>query len=125
MKESECDNPLKCERAMTNAYLVHDGDAGLLGLGVQFRNCRRNIAGGHDVLLVANGGLDNEGVEGIRNQADYEVVLGNLLVQSFGIVDVQGDCVGSRETFDELSCVLNGPAGWLSSDVKARVPCAP
>lgn len=43
--------------------LVHDGDTGLLALLIKLHHGGADIAGRDNVLLGADGGLDNHGVE--------------------------------------------------------------
>lgn len=76
--------------------LVHDGDAGGLGLGVELHHGGRDIGGGDDMLLGLDGGLDDDGVEGIRDQGNGEVVGSNGGLEGGRVVDVEanGLCVG-------------------------------
>jgi hypothetical protein len=53
-------------------------------------------------------------VEGVRNQGDSEVNLLESLVQSSGIVHIEGDSLGVGEAFAELLGALKGSAGCKS-----------
>lgn len=101
-------------RGHTQANLVHDGDAGGLGLGVELLHGRRDVAGGDDVHLLADGGLDDLRVEGVRDKADDEVMLANLSVQRLLIVDVQRDGVGVGDADRERLGRRERAAGCLS-----------
>jgi hypothetical protein len=46
-----------------NTNLVHDSDTGLLALLIKLQHGRADIASGDDVLLGADGGLDDDSVE--------------------------------------------------------------
>lgn len=62
------------------------------------------------MLLLTDGGLDDGGVEGVGDQADDEVVLGNLSVESLVIVDVEGDGGGALDASGEGLGGLEGAA---------------
>jgi hypothetical protein len=66
------------------------------------------------MLLRADGGLDNKGVESVRNQGNSEVNLLESLVQSSGIVYIEGNSLGVGEAFAELLGALKGSAGCKS-----------
>lgn len=70
------------------ANLVHDCDTGLLALFVQLEHCGRDVRSSNNMLLGADSGLDNKGVEGVRDQGDSKVDLLEGLVESVGIVDI-------------------------------------
>lgn len=93
------------------ADLVHDGDAGLLGSGVQLQHGRADVAGGDDMLLLADGRLDDLGVEGVRDQGDNEVVLGDGGVKGLRVVDIEGGRLGALDASGELLGGREGPAG--------------
>lgn len=63
------------------------------------------------MLLCADGRLDNKGVEGVRNQGNSKVGLLESLVQSSGIVHIEGNSLGVGETLAELLGTLKGSAG--------------
>ena len=50
------------------------------------------------MLLLANGRLDDGRVESIRDQADDQVVLGDLGVQRTVVGDIEGDGGGILDT---------------------------
>jgi hypothetical protein len=62
------------------------------------------------MLLCADGRLDDKSVEGVRNQGNSKVNLLEGLVQSGGIVHIEGDSLGVGETFAELLSALEGSA---------------
>lgn len=92
--------------------LVHDGDASLLSLGVQLSHGRRDVTCGNDMLLVADGGLDDSSVVCVGDQADGQVVLGDLLIESLGIRDVERDRVGVGNALGKLLGGGLGSASW-------------
>lgn len=47
--------------------LVHNSDTGLLALLIKLHHSRANVAGCDNVLLGADSGLNNHGVEGWMN----------------------------------------------------------
>lgn len=100
------------EAALSYANLVHDGDAGVLGLLVKLHHGRRHVAGGDDILLVANGRLDDGSVERVRDQADDDVVLGNGGIEGLFVVDVERDGRGQLDALGELLCAFERSAGW-------------
>lgn len=72
------------------------------------------------MLLDGDGGLDDEGVEGVWDQRNDQVVLGNLLLQGLAVVDVEGDGAGVLEvTSDEFLGTVESAAG--DSDLHARL----
>ena len=92
----------------TYANLVHDGDTSSLGLLVELPHGGRDVAGGDHILLVADGRLDDEGVESVRDQADDKVMLGNFGIEGLLVTDVERD--RGREV-DALGELLGGPEG--------------
>ena len=74
-------------RVQTN--LVHDGDTSLLALLIQLHHGGGDVAGRDDVLLLADGRLDDGGVECVGDERDDNVDLGNLGVEGLSIVDVE------------------------------------
>ena len=91
---------------------VHDGDAGFAAALVESLHGWRHVAGCHDVLALADGGLDDGGVVGVGDQADDEVDGGDGGVEGGGIGDVEGDGVGIFDAGGELLGGLEGAAGW-------------
>lgn len=73
----------------TKTNLVHDSDSGILALLVQLHHGGGNVARSHNILLVSNRRLDDGSMEGIRNQADDQVMLGDLGIQGLGISNVE------------------------------------
>lgn len=63
------------------------------------------------MLLGADGGLDDIGVEGVGDQGDGEVNLLQSLVKSSIVGDIEGDGLGVLEAFAELLSTLEGSAG--------------
>lgn len=104
----------KREEINTETNLVHDGDSGILALLVQLHHGGGDIARGHNILLVSNSRLDDGGMEGIRNQADDQVVLGDLSIQSLGVGNVERN--GRRELHagGETLSSLEGSASFCS-----------
>ena len=74
--------------------LIHDRDTSLLSIRLQLLHSRRDVRSRHDILLGANSGLDDLGVVGVGNERDDEIDLLELLVESGGVVDVEGDGLG-------------------------------
>jgi len=64
------------------------------------------------MLLLANGRLDDGRVEGIGDQADDQVVLGDLGVQGTVVGDIEGDGGGILDTSRERFRVLESSASW-------------
>lgn len=112
---SQCTS-LIARQELTQADLVHDGDASLLGLGVKLLHGGGDIAGGDDMLLVADGRLDDGGVVGVGDQADGQVVLGDGGIESSRVVDVDGDRVGIGNALGELLGGLEGSASWARGE---------
>lgn len=73
----------------TKTNLIHDSDSGILALLVQLHHGRGNVAGGHHILLVSNSRLDDGGMESVRDQADDQVMLGDLGIQRLGVSNVE------------------------------------
>jgi hypothetical protein len=63
------------------------------------------------MLLGLDGGLDDEGVEGVGNERDDQIVLANLLLERIGVGDVEGDGAGVLETLGEGFGAVEGTAG--------------
>ena len=63
------------------------------------------------MLLGPDSRLDNEGVEGVRDQGDSHIDLGKGLVESSFITDIEGNGLGVLEALAELLGVLEGSAG--------------
>lgn len=95
----------------TQTDLVHNRDAGILALLVELHHSRRDVAGGDNVLLLTDGGLDNGGVEGIGDQADDQIVLRDLGVQSLIVGDIKGDGSGILDAGREGLGRFEGSAG--------------
>lgn len=93
------------------ADLVHNGDAGLLGGTVELQHCRADVAGGDDMLLLTDGGLDDLGVEGVWDQGDDEVVLGDSSVEGLCVVDIESLRLGGLDAGGQVLGGLEGPAG--------------
>jgi hypothetical protein len=62
---------------------VQDDDASLLHLGFEFFHCRRDVAGGHNVLLVLDGGFDHIRVMNVGHEGNDQVVRRDLGIESF------------------------------------------
>lgn len=94
---------------MVSAYtnLVHDGDASILGSLVELKHGGGDVAGGDDMLLLADSRLDDGSVESVRDQADDEVVLGDLSVKGLVVVDIEGDSLGELDAIGESLGALN------------------
>lgn len=111
--------------------LVHNSDAGLLALLIKLHHSRANIASCDNVLLSADSGLDDHGVESwlncqpgpkvrnkltgsghtVRDQGNDKVVLGELGIEGLLIVDIEGDGSGILDTSGEGLGGLKGTAG--------------
>lgn len=77
------------------------------------------------MLLGADGGLDDIGVEGVGDQGDGEIDLLQGLVKSSIIGDIKGDGLGVLEALAELLSTLEGSAScWeYSGRWSANVGC--
>jgi hypothetical protein len=64
------------------------------------------------MLLDLDGGLDDLGVEGVRNEGDDQVVLADLLLERIRVGDVEGDGAGVLETLGEGFGAGEGAAGF-------------
>lgn len=95
--------------------LVHDGDTGLLGLLVKLHHGGGDIAGGDDVLLLADGRLDDGRVESVGDQADDQIVLGDLGVESGIVGDIERDGGGVLNTGGQLLGRLESSASCIGS----------
>lgn len=91
--------------------LVHDRNAGVLALLVQGLHNITDVARRHNVLLVADGALDDIGVEGVGDEGDDEIDLGHCGIESLGVGDVEGDRVCIGDALTELLGGLEGTAG--------------
>ena len=100
------------EGQLTKANLVHDGDAGLLGGLVQRHHGGRDVARGDDVLLGPDGGLDDGRVPGVGDQADDEVMLGDLGVEGRVVAGIERDGGGALDAVGELLGRLKRAAGF-------------
>lgn len=96
-------------RVQTN--LVHNGDTSLLALLIQLHHSRRDVRGRDNVLLGADGRLDDQSVEGVGDQGDGNIMLRESLIESFFIADVEGNGSGVLKAFAELLGALEGSAG--------------
>jgi hypothetical protein len=63
------------------------------------------------MLLGLDSGLDDEGVEGVGNERDDQVVLADLLLERIGVGDVEGDGAGVLETLSEGFGAVKGTTG--------------
>ena len=105
---------------MTYTNLVHDGDAGGLGLGIELHHGGGDIAGGNDVLLLADSRLDDGSVEGVGDQADDEIVLGNLSIESLVVGDIERDGGGVLDALGELLSRGKSTAGCCALQVSRK-----
>lgn len=64
------------------------------------------------MLLGPDSRLDNEGVEGVRDQGNSHIGLLKSLVESSFIADIEGNGLGVLEALAELLGVLEGSAGY-------------
>lgn len=81
---------------------------------VELEHRRRNVGSRNDVLLVLDGSLDNGGVVGVRDQADNEVVFGNLGSNGLVVGNVQRNRCRPRVSCSEPFAIFNPSAGCLS-----------
>lgn len=68
------------------------------------------------MLLGTDGGLDDDGVEGVGNQADNEVMLGELSIQSLFVGHIERDGGGILDAGGQGPGGLQGPAGHGDGD---------
>ena len=94
------------------ADLVEDGDAGILGLLVESHHGLGDVGCGDNMLLDLDGGLDDDGVEGVGNEGDDQVVLGDLLLERIRVGDVERDGASVLETLGEGFGAGEGTAGF-------------
>lgn len=97
----------------TYTNLVHDSDARILSLLIKLHHSRGDVASGHDILLVANGGLDYIGMENVRDQADNKIMLGDSSIQSSGVSDIERDSLCELNTLRELLGAVKTSAGYI------------
>ena len=91
--------------------LVHDDDSSSLDFGVEGADGGGDVAGGDDVGLSLDGGLDDGDVVGVRDQRDDQVEGGNLSLELGCVVHVESDGRGVGETFTEGLSGREGSAG--------------
>jgi len=78
--------------------LVEHQHTSIDGLLVKSLHRVRDVRGGNDVdVLVSDGGFDNEGVVGVRDEGNDEIVFGDESVEFGGVGDVDGDGVGTGD----------------------------
>lgn len=94
----------------TQANLVHDSDASVLALLVKLLYGRGDVASSHNMLLLSDGSLDDSGVVGVGDQADDQVVLGELLVQGLVTGSIEGDGDGVLDAGRQNLCGFESPA---------------
>ena len=99
----------------TQANFVHDRNARILALLVELHHGRRNVARGNDMLLLPDGRLDHSSVEGIGDQANNKIVLGDLGVQGLRIGNIERDGSGILDADRKSFGRLQGPAGCRAS----------
>jgi hypothetical protein len=63
------------------------------------------------MLLDLDGGLDDDGVEGVGNEGDDQVVLADLVLERRRVGDIEGDGAGVLETLGEGFGAGEGTAG--------------
>jgi hypothetical protein len=90
--------------------LIHHCDASLLGFILQFKNCRGDITGCDNILLVSDGRFDDCCMESIRDQANDQIVLCNFSIESFLICGIEGDRVSVLDSGRELLRTFEGSA---------------
>ena len=113
----DCLNSVQVVDTRVQPNLVHDCDAGILGLLIQLLHRRRNITGCDDVLLVADGGLDDEFVECVGDQRDCDIDLGDFSVEGCAVVDIEGNGVAVGKALAELGGAFECSAGDGDVDV--------
>lgn len=64
------------------------------------------------MLLGLDGGLDDNGVEGVGDQRDDQVVLADLVNERVRVGDVEGDGAGVLEALGESFGAVESTAGW-------------
>ena len=97
---------------ITYTNLVHNGDSRVLCLLVKLEHGWGDIASSDNVLLVSDSGLDDDGVEGVWDQADNKIVLCYSSVESFLIGDIERDWLCKLDALGELLCTFQSSAGW-------------
>jgi hypothetical protein len=90
--------------------LVHDSDAGLLALLIELHHGGGDVGCGDDIGLGADGGLDDQSVEGVGDQGDSDIGLLEGLVKGSIIVDIKSNGLGVLEARGELLSALEGTA---------------
>lgn len=66
------------------------------------------------MLLGLDGGLDDKSVEGVGDEGDDQVVLGDLFLEHRCVGDVKGDGAGVLEALGESFGAVEGTAGCLT-----------
>jgi len=90
---------------------IQNHDSGGLGFLVEGTHGRGYVAGGHNVCLSLNRGLDDGSVEDVRNKGNDEVMFGNSGVQSSGIVDIDRHSSGIGKVGCECFSTCKSAAG--------------
>ena len=112
LRRSERCSQEKTPKSATHSDLVHDGDSSVLCLLFELQHSGRDVARGNDILLVADGRLDDGGVVGVGNQADHDGYLGDFGIESGFIVDIKlngqrGIGVGEVRMYADGSSILD------------------
>lgn len=117
--------------ARVEADLVHACDPSVLHLLLELEHCRGDVACGHDlwtsmsmrqshivlerrntnVLLVADGALDDCRVECIWDKRDDQIMFCDLSVESLVVGDIEGDGCRKLYALGELLRIAKSPAG--------------
>lgn len=113
MVSSESSREYKGGKVNTKTNLVHDSDSSILGLLVQLHHGGGNVARGHNILLLSDRRLDDGSMEGVRNQADDQVMLGNLGIQSLGIGNIERNRCRELHASGQALGSLEGSACYL------------
>jgi hypothetical protein len=94
------------------ADLVHNGDASCLDLTLKLEHGRRDIASGDHVLLLANSGFDDCCMEGVWDETNHQIGLGNFSIESVVFGDIEGDGSCVFDAFAEFLCVFQSTTGF-------------
>lgn len=100
------------------ANLVEHNDACIFGSLIELPHGGADIAGGDDMGLALDSGLDHLCVVGVRNQGDNEIVVGDGLAESFFVVDVERDGIGVGEVGSQSLSTGQSAAGYIADLTK-------
>jgi len=90
---------------------VQHHDSGSLSFFIEGTHRGGYIAGGDNMSLSFDGGLDDRSMESVGNEGNDEVVFSNRGVESIRIVDINRNSSGVRQVGCEGFSACKGSAG--------------